>query len=158
TSYYGPEAKDAIPALLKLLPSHETFGSATTKAWMEIGPAALPGLLRALKSPDRDTRAGAVYAISLQFPRPTSAVPALIRAFRDPDEVIRSCIVLTLKYIGDPRAIPFLIDVARTDPNRQVHINAVEALGRFGPAAREAVPVLLAGLKGPPPIDHAPSF
>jgi len=75
------------------------------------------------------------------------AVPALIEATRDPNPWVRWEAVNALGYIGDPRAIPALVERILKDDNphpRWRSIWAVQAVDREG---TEAVPLLLKGLK-----------
>jgi hypothetical protein len=77
------------------------------------------------------------------FGRP--AVPAIEEAFDDASDEGRFALTRTLRKIGDPAAIPFLMDVADGRDDFKVRIEAIKALGEL--EASEATPVLREGLR-----------
>ena len=113
-----------------------------TIALAEIGDAALPSLLEALKHPEWLVRLHAVEALGKS--RSADAVePLLWVLFNDHDQAIREDVVRALGLLGDGRAMEFLVTVMKEPGLRPL---AVEALGKIGD--RRAVPVLIAVLEG----------
>jgi HEAT repeat protein len=138
-----------------------------------VSAAAFPTLVAALKSPSPIVRSQAAMALYVykDDPRAAAAVPALLAMLREPSEPDRSP-----PTPGSPRAeidwnrvgpdwlapkllgglapgtewagavIAELAEVVRSEhSNRQYW--AAEALGRFGPAAEPAIPVLIETLR-----------
>ncbi len=74
-------------------------------------------------------------------------VPVLVDALNDDDGDVRRYAAHTLTRIGRP-AVTALLDVLKDrDKGAQVRANAAYVLGKLGPQAREAVPVLTKALK-----------
>ncbi|HEX6940532.1 MAG TPA: M56 family metallopeptidase [Longimicrobiales bacterium] len=73
-------------------------------------------------------------------PGDSVAVAALIAALRDSIPSVRAAAVYALGEIGDPRAVPALAAVVRSDSDAEVRRGAVWALGEIGDPA--AVPAL----------------
>ena len=112
---------------------------------LEIGPPAIPYLLRALK--DRDNPAKDAYAalwsrlprrLQKVFPEPFS--PARLRAY--------AARGLGLFGPDAAAAVPDLVE-ALHDKDEWVRSAAASALGDIGPKARVAVPALINGLNDP---------
>jgi HEAT repeat protein len=97
--------------------------------------AAMPGLLKALRDPDREVHAAAKGLGQIG----STAVPGLLEALRDPDWGVRLAAVGALGQIGDAAAVPGLLKALR-DLNPSVRTDAAQALGRIvTPEARAAV-------------------
>ncbi len=109
--WLGPEARNAVPALIRRLASEKTFVmEAILEALGRIGPAtasALPPLIETLRSQWPPIRQAGCTALGRMGAAAVEAVPALIKA------------------LGDSQG--------------PVCEAAVEALGRIGPAARPAL-------------------
>ena len=76
------------------------------------------------------------------------AVPALVEALDDEAyKKARSSICRMLGKIGDKRAVEPLIRVVKTTKDDSLRGGAMSALGRLGPPAAAAIPVLTAALK-----------
>lgn len=114
---------------------------------------ALPALIKALGDPDKQVWSNAVMAIANLGPAAKDAIPALLedlgsrksRGGREREKrqgLVRSAYALT--RIG-PAAVPALIETLSVDDSlaRQ---GAAKALGGMGPAAGEAVPALCKNL------------
>jgi serine/threonine-protein kinase len=76
------------------------------------------------------------------------AVPTLIEALAERNATLRWRSAEALGKIGDVRAAAPLV-AALSDQDGLVKTEAAKALGRLGPAAREAIPVLVQGLRDP---------
>lgn len=133
----------AIGPLIPLLQDKvKAVREEATIALAEIGDAALPSLLEALKHPEWLVRLHAIEALGKS--RSADAVePLLWVLFNDPDQAIREDVVRALGQLGDSRAMEFLVTVMKEPGLRAL---AVESLGKIGD--RRAVPVLIAVLEG----------
>jgi HEAT repeat protein len=149
----GPAAKDAVSALVDVL---TTESKASARRWVAgilgkmSGPAAkdaVPALLDALKDSDLDVRRTAVDSLGQIGPAAKDAVPALLDALKDGDRNTREWAAVSLgKIHARPKVvIPALIEVLKTNGG------AVQAIGAFGPQAKDAVPALIDALQ-----DEAP--
>ncbi len=170
---------DALPGLYEAL----NLGSraqrrAAAEAVWEIGDADAAGLIRALHFTRGNVREAVAAALELVgwlpdnvsceisyriatrnwrelIPLGAEAVSGLVSALSDPDGNIRRGAAWTLGQIGDPRAVPFLIDLLHDaagdmfDIGTRVCDIAAEALIRIGTAdALAAVEVWRAGQTG----------
>src|SRR5208337_788954 len=70
-----------------------------------------------------------------------SAIPSLIAALKDPDVSLRIGVANTLAQIGAP-AVMCLLDSYRQDEDVDFHQAIIITLGKIGPAAVAAVPML----------------
>ena len=133
----------AIEPLIPLLQDKvKAVREEVTIALAEIGDAALPSLLEALKHPEWLVRLHAVEALAKS--RSADAVePLLWVLFNDQDQAIREDVVRALGQLRDGRAMGFLVTVMKEPGLRPL---AVEALGMVGDP--RAVPVLIAVLEG----------
>jgi len=115
----GPEAAEAVPALVKQLATDEADGAKFTAAYAlgRIGPAAAPALERLH---DLATSSDVVLA--------TVAMWASLKIAPEDKTLVES-------------AIPALRKAARNE-RELVRLEAVVALGEIGPAAASAVPIL----------------
>lgn len=161
----GPEARPAVPALLKVLrhgpndydTGDGTIGTRSRLAWAlgEIGdPEAIPGLIDALKNAEPWERGyGAINASHLVAargaiakalgtfgPRARSAAPALMGMLRDgkgSGHGDPEYAAWALGRIGATESIPLLIELLALRDNTATL--SAEALGMLGPAAQDAV-------------------
>ncbi len=141
----GPAAVPALSEALKH-PSDDTRWSAAS-ALGELGPAAEPAI-PALVETIREGRAlhPAVRALGQIGPAAAVAVPDLLDCYVtvvmvQNHGVFRNNVLESLVAIG-PAAVPRLIE-ALDRPLHQGSDVAIEALGKIGPAARDALPVLI---------------
>jgi len=137
----GPDAKEAVPALIQLL-RHENKHP-RNQAAIALGMIgtesreAVPALIETTQdfgTPDmtfKYARASAAFALGSIGPESKSAVPALVRMLK-----------------GEAPPGPDI-----PDPNWEYHrACAAFALGRIGPGAGEAVPALIAALEDSCPV------
>jgi HEAT repeat protein len=149
------EAKAAIPVLLDNLKSKNiTLRGFSATALGEIDPRderVFPALIEAIQG--KELNDAAAYALSKCGPRAKEAVPILLKALEAedkqglPERIIsfRSVIIQALGQIGpDARAaVPALVALAKKNDRYQgLQLQAVIALGRIGPAAKEATEIL----------------
>ena len=154
-SRIGPEAEEAVPALINVLKNREltkTESKLDQADWMissdagvalaSIGRHAIPALADALRDEREYVRFDAASALS-RIGEP--AVHALIEALRDEQVAVRLEAARALERIGPPakRAVPSLI-VALHDDNSPPHLvpmYAARALGQIG--KEQAIPALV---------------
>ena len=140
---FGPESKEAVPALIDLLKKNARIRYSAAKTLVKIGPEAVPALLAVLE--DDNVCNCAVKALGEIGP---AAVPALIDVFKGTDADMRSCAAEALGKIRSEAkaAVPALIAALTKDADAKVCHYAVEALGKIRSEAKAAVPALIAAL------------
>src|SRR5262249_33432030 len=150
----GKEAKDAVPSLTAAIKDpHPDVGNNAAVALWQIDPqntVAIPHLLEVLSSKDRVARAGAAQALGRIGPAAQVAVPALTGALKDAEPHVRLCAATALWHVNaDAKAtVPILVDLLeKTGTGQGVGFLAPDALAKMGPAAKQAVPALVAALK-----------
>jgi HEAT repeat protein len=165
----APLSKDAIPALIEATKdSDRRVRRRATGVFGAFGPyarPALPRLIAALK--DEDTLEGynepsiptaAAFALGYIGSDAAPAVPALLEALKRKDTPLRNAATRALGYIGptDERVIPTLLGLLSDKNEVIIREAAAASLARIGPpAAKEAVPPLLAIFKARGPSDSA---
>ena len=112
----------------------------------EVGPAndkVVPALIEALQHNDSFTREMAAEAVGVIGPRASVAVPALIAELQHGSSRASDALV----RIG-AASVPALIEFIRTqnEPYASGLQLAIETVGKIGPGAKDAVPVLIAKL------------
>jgi beta-lactamase regulating signal transducer with metallopeptidase domain len=106
----GPEAEDAVPALIKSL-TQGSVGSVrgfSASALRKIGPAAvpaIPALIGALKDKHGNTRMHAAEALGYLSTGEKDVIEALTAALQDVDETVRKAAGRSLKRIEDTISI-----------------------------------------------------
>src|SRR5262249_2051203 len=76
-------------------------------------------------------------------------IPVLLERLTDEDADVRQHVVHTLARIGQPAVAPLLDILKEKDGAKEKRANAAYALGKIGPAAREALPALTQAFKAP---------
>lgn len=179
----GPDPKDVVPVFLEVSDADEYLWADVIEVLKDIGPTAVPEVLRGLTDGKPAIRCSAIRILGgLGAPAPV-AVPALSDSLGDMDAGVRLAAATALSEMG-PSAIeavpalaaavtndnalramalaaagalgpvaqgvawPALFDLLR-DESDVARSMAAMALGRMGPAAKEAVPALVAALKDP---------
>jgi DUF2961 family protein/HEAT repeat protein len=146
---FGADAAGAAGEVVEALKdSDPQVRSAAAWALSQIGPAgaaAVPALAASLTDPNAWVRSIAAVALREMGDRALPAVPALVKALRDPEPFVRAPAADAIAKIGPPAkaAVQPLID-SLTVPGEQVYVlrSATMALGRIGPDAASALPVL----------------
>jgi hypothetical protein len=172
----GPPAAEAVPSLVKALdgeaaPPRDPKESSVTRlrrekrsarireytarALANIGPRAVPALIRALGSSDPETRIAAARALGRMGPKAKEAVPALSKQFADEHPWARAHAALAVFRIapGTHGLVEALAGSLGEDPGKaiwkdwrarglNIPYRLVWALGYLGPRAKTAVPKL----------------
>jgi HEAT repeat protein len=156
----GPDAAPAAPALAKALYDHDRFvrwaaartlGKLAAVLTPEASLPAVRGLTDLLCYPDLDVRLAGVTALAAFGPLARDAVPVLVKVvLSKDDDDMRVGAIRALEMIGTDAApaIPALITVLSQGTDR-VRRAAAVLLGKFGPAARSALPALRRALNDP---------
>lgn len=154
----GPEAKAAVPALLKAL--RDPFaGPTAARALLAIDPdnkQLVPQLLEDLSGLSAGARATAAQSLAVLGPKALPAVPALVRVLRaDSETQARASAAQALGAIGPAArsAVPALVRALR-DRDRNVRVMAACALADIDPSSTRGLPILLGTLTGGSPLDY----
>jgi HEAT repeat protein len=149
----GPEAKDAVPLLIKALQDDKNIGLrvAVAKALWRVGSEAkdaVPALADALRDDNIGLRVTVANALGGIGPEAKDAVPALTDALRDKNIGLRVAAAKALWRVGSEAkdAVPALADALRDD-NIGLRVTVANALGSIGPEAKDAVPALADALR-----------
>jgi HEAT repeat protein len=105
----------------------------------------LPGLIRsALRDPDVEGRRAALEAIERMGELARPYVGEIVKAMKDPDIFVRWMAARVLGKLSPTKAevvVPALV-AQLCDPDLDLRVAAVLAIGHFGPAAKSAAPAL----------------
>lgn len=143
----GKDGVPLLPAVTKLWRNEDLATSeAIRAACVRLGVLAVPHLTTLV--PDHALGIDAARTLGEIGAAATEAVPALIAVLQKGAALSQQSAAEALGEIGDPRAIPTLTRLASKISGVDSHADsvgqsAIASLARFGPAAREAVPVLL---------------
>jgi HEAT repeat protein len=111
------------------------------EAAQELGPLAAPlapALIACLESEYLIVRCLAVMALEAIG---EAALADLVATFAENDRGLSSAVALVMSGIGAP-SVPFLVRILESEEEPLVRLEAVQALGRIGPAAESALPTL----------------
>jgi HEAT repeat protein len=151
-----PKGNADVPRLIKeLTDSKEEVSEAAVKALGETGLNAIEHLLKIFEKGDAKTRPmaarvlaqlrlNAIKAKRLELAESIEKV--LLEALRDPDGLVvyAASAALTSEEPRSKKAISYFIEILKSDEKTaQVRGAANRGLRKFGPAAAEAIPVLL---------------
>ena len=151
-SRIGPPAKNAVPALCRMLrKGDEDTRAKAAEALAAIHgrpDVAVPALVAALGDERWLVRSYAGHALQAFGADATSAIPALRGALGDKEGLVAVSAAAALCAIeGKPEAVvPTLVETLKSDPEPYARSAAAEALGTIGPTANDAVPQLTASL------------
>jgi HEAT repeat protein len=124
---------------------------AAARELAEMGPEAkpaAPALIQSLRDKDTFVRRFSAQAIGAIGVDPKVGIPALVLALRDNRKEVQEAAAESLGAMG-PNAVRPLLDVLKNDGmDSNVRRRAAMSLGKIGPAAKSAVPDLVAALQG----------
>jgi HEAT repeat protein len=134
--YTGPQA---LPLLLELLESDESYGHGAYMALQRMEPDPLPELLKALTEGNASRRRAVLGPLSGSWARSAEVRAALRKSLQDPDASVR---ITAASVIGnmEPRTPP-PVDVlvaALAKQDADIRLRAVEVLSNLGPRAESA--------------------
>lgn len=145
---FGPDAKDAIPSILRAFTNPRTQYAAS-RALGNIGKEAVPAIVTLLESNDAEVRANAAFALILVGKDAETAASALENAVQDEDPRVRARAAVALVQI-DPEYAPSVstqlisaLEYGFDDQDRETQIRATLLLEHIGEEAIEAVPALI---------------
>jgi HEAT repeat protein len=145
----GPAADRVVPSLLPLLNDPDAkVKKATISTLGLVGPAAKSAvntLAQLLQRGDREQKIIVMTTLGQLGHVAQPAIPELVLLLHENDSQMRSFAVLTLGKIGGEKAV-LPLEEALQDV-KDVRLSATIALGQVGPAAREALPELVAKLQ-----------
>jgi len=109
--------------------------------------SAVSTLLAKLEDPDGDVRSCAAGTLAVIGTGKPEVIAALFRLVHDPEWYVRGSALSALSKLNAPREqmIPLLIEALKEDfgtPDWSVPDVAVDALAKYGPSARAAIPEL----------------
>lgn len=147
----GPDAKSAVPTLLKLLEDEGPMVSwHAARALGEIGASpetVIPALVKGLQSPVAENRAASAVAIGSYGAAAKGSVAAVAALWKDREPSVRIAACHALGEMGPAAAGAVVqLDKALDDEVGTVTLAAADALGRVG---ESAVAPLTARLKDP---------
>lgn len=143
----SPPDSSIVESLNKL--RDETTAELGIRELVDIGGAAAPFLIEALRSADPTLRMNAAYTLGL-MPGTEATVAALIEAMADDSRQVHFAAVRALTNLVPltEGSLSALIKTLNND-NTSVRRGAAYVLGTLGPKAEAAVPNLIKGLKDP---------
>jgi HEAT repeat protein/beta-lactamase regulating signal transducer with metallopeptidase domain len=142
----GPAARPAIPAILESMKNADAgFKGIAVQVVSRLSgdKEAVPALIKLLKDPQR--RLLAVQMLGRMGPAAKPAVPAIVETMKNADPAFKSAALQALSQLGgNDNTVPELIELLK-DPGQR--LQAVQILGRMGPAAKSAVPAVIQAMK-----------
>jgi HEAT repeat protein len=134
----GADAAEAIPALLTLLETAPTHRPSRTPnfaalALRQMGPAAVPGLVKLLDHTSSDVRVNATVALAGLGDAAAPAVPGLIRMLgaEDPEEQMAAADALRALGPVARDAVPELTRLANLETTQDVIVGHVRSAARL---------------------------
>jgi len=109
-----------------------------------IGVDGVDELVEALSTYDNNNRWKIVYIIGEIGPDARVATPALADLYLTEEETTTRCLIpVALGNIGPEERVIETLILGLNDKNKVVQENAIKALAKLGPAAKEAMPKLM---------------
>ncbi|MDP2599689.1 MAG: HEAT repeat domain-containing protein [Deltaproteobacteria bacterium] len=149
----GSDAKESVPFLLKILKNgNPEIRASAARSLGQIRSNAdivVPSLAAALTDPDVYVRWFAARALGRIGKEAQAAVPALVMAMQDESVYVRRSVVTSLGQIElfNAEVVGAMIAVLEKEGEEELILGAIQVLGKAGPNAKEAVPILAAELQ-----------
>ena len=139
----GPEGKEAIPALAKLLQDTDLAGNAAV-CLAAIGPEAVPILRHELGSTNALIRYACLGALDYLGTNAMLFFPAIMQSLQDPDPHVRFAAVHCLRQFPNEAkmVLPVLLKVAQQDSYRFARTGSLSVMGSFSNQAAAFAPAL----------------
>jgi HEAT repeat protein len=114
----------------------------------EEAEAAIPSLIESFTGEDKYVNQYSIKALNALGPKVIEVIPPILLLLKNEKPEVR---VRAAKALGEMAqqpdlVIPNLLEIARTDAQWKVRSYAIEAVGRYGPRAVEAIPALIEAL------------
>jgi HEAT repeat protein len=154
--FLGPDAAAAAGELAKLLEEEPPVRLAAASTLLRVkrgDTSALDVLGKGLTSPDAGTRQRAARAVGLTGPAAAALAPRLAALLADSDPLIRRTALQALGTLG-PSTAGTRYAVTALLAQRETAIDAADALGRMGAAARPSLKALTALLSSESPAER----
>jgi len=145
----GPDAKEAVPALVGMLEEKdEGMRRSVAYSLSRIGPPGLAGLIDSLARGKGPTRDSAAKLLLQYYGALRQAMPALVRMAADESPEMRRQALETLGAIREADVVTVRVATgALKDPDVNVRLAAIGALGQLGGEAQSMVLPLQACLR-----------
>lgn len=134
-----PDVIQALGALVRGGASMEARASAARALGILRGKAAVPDLLAALRSKDKDTDVIFESLIALQKIRDESAAPGVAFLLRDLDHRVQLAAIETVGLLQNKSSVPQLLDVLENSRNNKVKRAALSSLAMLPDEKSRAV-------------------
>jgi len=166
-SHIGPDAKEAVPVLMKILADEKhPLRAGTAWALAKIGAKEAAPLLQKALETDDNSRLHVVAPMALMLLEPTNdeyiglAVPWLIEGLDHKSPLVRREAAATLVLVG-PKAAPAVPKLEETlkNPDPAIRSDALSALAAIGPASAGALAGILEQLAAPEiPVRYSATY
>ncbi len=130
----GPAAREAVPALNSLLDSDD---------WELVKALDRIGAPPVTKLTELYLRGDGCFSLARLGPKARGAVPAIRKALNDRRPEVRVEAAMAMISIDPPAPEAVRVLTAALESGQEEAYNAPDALGRLGPAAGSALPVLI---------------
>jgi HEAT repeat protein len=120
--------------------------SSISHALANIGPKAVPDLMKSLSHKDARVREGAAFALEVFGLNSdiSPAVPALLHALQDREREVRAAAASALGYTKNEATVAPLVNLVKTDEYWLARTNAINSLRILGRRhAKQVVPALI---------------
>jgi len=113
--------------------------SASARSLAKTGDAAVPRLRTLAANRSDLANAWAAFALGEMGPAAAAALPELRAGMSDGDEPLASCCAIAIALIsGDAEALPYLLEIVRSDDPSAPRRGAASAIAKLGPVAQSA--------------------